>query len=94
MSEIRFDWDIAKEAANRRKHGVSFEEARSVFLDGNARLIGDPDHSAGEDRYILLGLSHKLCLLVVCHTYRRGHAEIRIISARKANKREKSQYPE
>jgi len=94
MNEIRFDWDAAKEAANRRKHGVSFEEARSAFLDGNAKVIDDPNHSADEDRYVLLGLSHRLRVLVVCHTYRKNDEEIRIISARKASKREQSQYME
>lgn len=68
MSEIRFDWDAAKEAANLRKHCVSFEEAKSIFVDPNARLIGDPDHSGDEDRFVLLGLSRRLRLLVVCHT--------------------------
>jgi uncharacterized DUF497 family protein len=92
MDEILFRWDARKEAANRRKHGVSFDEARSVFLDENARLIDDPDHSADEARFILLGLSHKLRLLVVCHTHRSDDEEIRIISARKANKNERTQY--
>jgi len=79
-------------AANRRKHGVSFDEARSVFLDENAKLIDAPDHSAEESRFILLGLSHRLRLLVVCHTYRSDDEEIRIISARKADKSERMQY--
>jgi uncharacterized DUF497 family protein len=94
MVEIRFTWDAGKEAANRRKHGVSFDEARSVFWDEHAKLIDDPDHSTDEDRFVLLGLSYKLRLLVVCHTYRRDDAEIRIMSARKANKREQAQYTE
>ena len=92
MAEIRFAWDAAKEASNRRKHGISFDEAKSAFLDSNARLIDDPDHSSNEDRFILLGLSAKLRLLVVCHTYRQEDEVIRIISARKANKREQSAY--
>jgi uncharacterized DUF497 family protein len=94
MVEIRFTWDAGKEAANRRKHGVSFDEARSVFLDEHAKLIDDPDHSGGEDRFILLGLSYRLRLLVVCHTYRRADEEIRIISARKAKTHEQLQYTE
>jgi uncharacterized DUF497 family protein len=92
MDEIRFDWDEAKEAANRRKHGVSFEEAKTVFLDGDAKLIHDPDHSVEEERYILMGMSLRLRLLVVCHSYRSEDEVIRIISARKANKREQSRY--
>jgi uncharacterized protein len=93
MDELRFTWYVSKEAANRRKHGVSFEEAQTAFYDPNARLIADPDHSAHEDRFVLLGLSYRLRLLVVCHAYRHN-AEIRIISARKANQREQKQYTE
>jgi uncharacterized protein len=94
MGELRFTWDAGKELVNRRKHGVSFDEAKSVFLDEEAKLIDDPDHSVDEDRLILLGLGYKLRLLVVCHTYRSDDEEIRIISARKANKREQAQYTE
>lgn len=68
MAGITFTWDARKERENRRKHGVWFDEARSIFLDENAKLIGDPDHSDDEDRFVLLGLSYKLRLLVVCHT--------------------------
>ena len=93
MEEIQFTWDPRKEAANRRKHGVSFDEARTVFADDNARLIDDPDHSGAEDRFVLLGLSSKLRVLIVCHAYRRSDREIRIISARKANRHEQSFYP-
>jgi len=92
MKEVRFRWNPRKESDNRRKHGVSFDEAKSVFLDANALLIHDPDHSVDEDRFILLGLSYKLRLLVVCHAYRDNDLEIRIISARKANSRERNQY--
>ena len=92
MDDIRFGWDADKEKANRRKHGVSFEEAKTVFVDPNAKLINDPDHSDDEDRFILLGLGRKLRLLVVCHTYRGSEEVIRIISARRANKSEQSQY--
>jgi uncharacterized DUF497 family protein len=94
MHPIRFTWDVNKDTANRRKHGVSFQEAESVFLDENARLIDDPDHSTDEERFILLGLSHKLRVLVVCHTYRKEDEEIRLISARKANKTERTNYLE
>jgi len=67
---LRFEWDPKKAAANLRKHGVSFEDAQTVFADENAKLIDDPDHSEEEDRFVLLGLSSSLRLLVVCHCYR------------------------
>ena len=91
MDRLRFIWDEAKDAANRKKHGVSFQEAKSVFVDEFARLILDPDHSEGEERFILLGMSAKLRLLVVCHC-ERGPNTIRIISAHKADKSERAQY--
>lgn len=93
MSELVFRWDPKKDAANQEKHGVSFEEAKSVFYDENARLINDPDHSEEEDRFILLGLSTSLRLLVVCHCYRENESVIRIISARKATKSEARNHP-
>ena len=93
MNELRFEWDERKASANRTKHGISFEEARSVFLDERARLIDDPDHSADEERFILLGLAASLRLLVVCHCYRRKAGVIRIISARKATNEEAKSYP-
>lgn len=92
MSVLRFEWDGRKAAANLRKHGVSFEEAKSVFYDERARLIADPDHSEDEDRFVLLGLSAALRVLVVCHCYRSGSGVIRIISARKATAREARSY--
>jgi uncharacterized DUF497 family protein len=92
MNEISFTWDDQKEKVNRRKHGVSFAEAVTAFSDGNARLKRDPDHSAREDRFILLGFSAKLRLLVVVHAYREQEMEIRIISARKATSIERQQY--
>ena len=89
---LRFEWDPKKAAANLRKHGVSFEDAQTVFADEHAKLIDDPDHSGTEDRFVLLGLSSSLKLLVVCHCYRlEGHV-IRIISARKAEGRENNSY--
>ncbi len=91
MTGLRFEWDDGKDAANRRKHGVSFEEAQTVFFDEHALLIPDPDHSEPEERFVLLGLSSALRTLVVCHFYRR-RTNIRIISARKANRRERKQY--
>jgi len=92
MSELTFSWDDRKERENQRKHGVSFEEATTVFADENARLKHDPDHSQDEDRFILLGFSAKLRLLVVVHAYRQDDKEIRIISARKAVPKERKQY--
>lgn len=89
---LSFEWDEQKRFRNVKKHGASFEEARSVFYDESALLIHDPDHSDLENRYILLGLSDRLRLLAVCHTYRQGDRNIRIISARKASKAEQRQY--
>jgi uncharacterized protein len=89
---IHFVWDEIKNQQNIRKHKVSFEEARSVFFDENARLINDPDHSMDEDRFIMLGISQKLRLLIVCHCYRENDEQIRIISARRALPLEESQY--
>ena len=80
-------------AANLRNHGVSFEDAKTVFADESARLIDDPDHSVDEDSFILLGLSSSLRMLVVCHCYRADGNLIRIISARKAEGRERNSYP-
>ena len=92
MNEIQFDWDERKNAANIKKHGVSFEEAQTVFLDENAIRYFDPDHSQDEDRFIMLGMSFKLRILVVCHCYRSSDSIIRIISARRANKKEAQDY--
>lgn len=94
VKRIQFDWDHAKSRANLRKHGVSFLEAQSAFADPLARIIADPDHSQDEDRFILLGLSETPRLLVVCHCYRDEDSLIRIISARKANRRETLAYQE
>ena len=76
----------------RKKHGISFEEAKSVFLDEHARLIADPDHSDNEDRFVLLGMNAQLKLLVVVHVYRESNELIRIISARKATTKERKFY--
>ena len=92
MKRLRFQWDARKAVANLRKHGVSFEEARSVFLDENALLRPDDDHSDDEDRFVLLGVSVRLRTLVVCHCYRQEDEVIRLISARKANSDERRQY--
>jgi uncharacterized protein len=91
--ELKVEWDETKNASNKRKHRVSFEEAKSAFADEFGRLVTDPDHSGEEDRFILMGMSPRLRLLVVCHCYRHGDA-IRIISARKANRSERAQYEE
>lgn len=92
MDEIRFEWDENKNLINQRKHGISFEEAQSVFYDEAALVIDDPEHSDEEERFIILGLSNKLNLLVVCHCYRESDSVIRIISARKATKTETNFY--
>jgi len=91
-NDLRFEWDPEKDAANIKKHKVSFQEASSAFLDESGLLIDDPDHSDEEDRFILLGLSSSLRLLIVCHCYRSGGGVIRIISARKADREERSAY--
>ena len=94
MSNIKFSWDENKAEINKSKHGVSFEEAKSVFYDDNALLIDDPDHSIEEERFIILGMSKELRILVVCHCYRDSNKNIRIISARKATKKEQKEYSE
>ena len=93
MSTLRFEWDDRKAAADLRKHGVGFDEAKSVFVDENAKLIDDPDHSEVEDRFVILGLSSALRLLLVCHCYRSDGNVIRVISARKASAKESKSYP-
>jgi len=92
MKKISFVWDETKAESNLNKHKISFQEAQTVFLDPNARMIFDPEHSSNEDRFILLGISSGLRLLVVCHCYIENDMVIRIISARKANKNEQKQY--
>ena len=92
MSMLEFEWDPKKAAANLKRHRVSFEEARTVFLDEQAKLIDDPDHSSDEDRFVLLGISGLLRVLLVCHCYRQQGQTIRIISARKSSQGEARQY--
>ena len=92
MDNLRFEWDELKNRENIRKHGVSFEEAQTVFLDENAIRYFDPDHSEDEDRFIMLGMGFKLRVLVVCRCYRAEDSIIRIISARRANKEEAKNY--
>ena len=89
---LTFEWDPEKAGSNVQKHGVSFEEAMSAFADLLSFAIADPDHSRGEQRYLLLGVSYQGRLLVVSHT-ERGET-IRIINARRANRREKRVYEE
>lgn len=91
---MRFVWDQNKNLANIKKHKISFDEAKTVFFDDNARLILDPEHSISEERFIILGLTNKLKLLVVVHTYKENDEFIRIISARKATKSERNYYYE
>jgi len=92
MNSLRFEWDPGKATLNFKKHGVSFDEARTVFFDERAKLIDDPDHSDGEDRFILLGLSSAMRVVLVCHCLRGEDQLIRIISARKATPRESKSY--
>lgn len=89
---IQFVWDENKNQSNRRKHGITFDEASTAFTDENGRVIFDPEHSEDEDRFILLGLDSSLRLLVVCHCFRENENTIRIISARKATRNEARQY--
>jgi uncharacterized protein len=89
---IHFVWNETKNRLNVRNHHVSFDEAKAVFFDENARLLHDPDHSIDEDRFVLLGMSSKSRLLLVCHCYREKEDEIRIISARKATRPESQLY--
>ena len=92
MEKIRFEWDENKNQINIDKHGVSFEEALTVFYDPDALVMHDEEHSEDEDRFLILGISEALHLLIVCHCYREANETIRIISARKANKTEAKQY--
>ena len=94
MADIRYEWDPRKSRANKAKHGVSFEEARTAFLDEHARVIRDPEHSDDEERFVLLGLSVQLRVLVVCHCYRESDQVVRIISARREDPSERRQYAE
>ena len=92
MKNLVFEWDSRKEKANVKKHGISFDEARTSFYDEHALVFHDPDHSEDEDRFILLGTSYKLNTLVVCHCFREKETVVRIISARKADRVESQEY--
>jgi len=87
-----FEWDENKDRVNLKKHGIGFDEASTVFYDDHARLISDPEHSEDESRFLILGFSGSLKLLLVCHCYEMDDRIIRIISARKANRIESKQY--
>lgn len=88
----QFAWDENKNQVNKRKHGIDFNEAMTVFLDEQAIMFDDPEHSEEEDRFLLLGISYDANVLIVCHCYREADSVIRIISARKATRKEKSYY--
>ena len=94
MEQLTFEWDDKKNIINKQKHGVSFEEAETVFYDEDALVIDDPEHSFEEERFIILGNSYIANLLVVCHCYRESESVIRIISARKATQNETKYYYE
>jgi uncharacterized DUF497 family protein len=92
MKEIHFEWDISKAKINENKHQVSFKEAVTVFSEELAIEFYDDNHSEWEDKFLLLGLSHKLNLLIICHCHREPKGTIRIISARRATKNEAKYY--
>ncbi len=94
MAHLGFVWDERKDAKNIKKHGVSFNMAQTVFYDDNARLIHDYEHSGNEERFILLGMSINLNIMVVVHCYKEDEEVIRIISARRATKNETIKYEE
>jgi len=88
----QFEWDPGKDRSNRKKHRVSFEEAKTVFFDEGALIAADPDHSAEEDRFLIIGFSIRLRVLLVCYCEREEGDVIRIFSARKATRKERKQY--
>lgn len=92
MDEITFSWDAKKAGQNLKKHRISFEEASTVFYDEKATEFFDPEHSKGEKRFLMLGLSWRLRILVVCYCLRKQGSEMRIISARRATKKERQVY--
>lgn len=89
---IYFEWDENKNRINQKKHGISFEEAQTVFWDDSAILFDDPEHSEEEERFLMLGMSNAANVCIVCHCYRESETVIRIISARKATKKEEGRY--
>jgi len=91
-SGILFNWDEGKEIINKKKHGISFEEAMTAFADEHAQIYNDEEHSDTEARFILIGYSEESRLLMVCHCYRDSETITRIISARKATRHERHKY--
>lgn len=91
---MKFEWDENKNLINQKKHGINFDEASSVFFDERAILFDDPEHSDYEDRFLLLGMSETANVCIVCHCYRESDTVIRIISARKATRKEVDRYVE
>ena len=92
VGNIQFTWDRRKARLNLAKHGISFEEAQTAFLDERGRLLDDPEHSEAEERFLLLGYSLQARCLVVSHCYRESESVIRLISARRATLREEKEY--
>ncbi len=92
MNNLKFNWDKTKSSLNKKKHGVSFDEAVTVFYDDDALEFYDPDHSEDEDRFFMVGLSFRARVLLVSHCVRESGSLIRIISARKATKQEAHKY--
>jgi uncharacterized protein len=91
---MRFEWDEKKNQANQKKHGISFEEAQTIFYDPLTKVAPDPDHSDDEERFLAVGHSDGHRLLIVAHCYRQPDETIRIISARRLTKEEREQYEE
>ena len=94
MDTINFEWDENKNQINKKKHGLSFETAQEVFYDEFAVVFDDPDHSIGEERFLIIGMTESSKICIVSHCYRNSDNVIRIISAREATKREKKIYQE
>jgi hypothetical protein len=92
MESIIFEWDENKNEINKKKHGLSFETAKEVFYDDDAILFDDPDHSDGEERFLIIGMTESSKICIVSHCYRDSDNVIRLISAREATKREKQIY--
>lgn len=94
METISFEWDEHKNEINKKKHGISFETAREVFYDDAAVLFDDPDHSVGEERFLIIGMTNSLKICIVSHCYRGSDNIIRLISAREATRNERKIYEE
>ena len=92
MKSISFEWDAKKNIENIKKHKISFEEAKEVFYDDKAILFDDPEHSDFEDRFLIIGRIRNLNICIVSHCYKEEDGVIRLISARKATKKERESY--